>query len=500
MAYRWSFGDGSTAEGANVVHQYSADGTYLVGLTVTDDDGLESTDLLIVDARAEAVVAADEYSTGANTALSVNAAAGVLANDSDVVDSEAYVVVEPEHGVLELALDGSFVYTPDAGFVGADTFTYAHASERTAVARGIVTIDVIESDPPVTALEDRAATTEDVAVEVDVLSNDIYESAAVEIESVEQPANGTTDLVAGLVRYTPQADFFGLDEFRYTICDIDGPCSSALVMLTIDPVNDAPLVVDDDVSTFEDAPVEFDPLMNDTDVDDTELVVSDVGVASNGKVEITAGGVTYSPADDWCGSDSFSYTVADPDGETGSAMVAVEVECVNDPPVAVDDGFETDEDVSLTLDAPGVLGNDSDVDGDVLSVVDFDAASTGELTVNPDGSLEYLPAPNSSGIDSFTYEVCDTSSLCDTATVDGQRACRERCSGREERQRHHDTRDTRHHRRARQRHRRREHEAHLVRRRGPAGEGNRSRSLRRVDPVHGEPGPVRYRHLHLHRF
>src|SRR5207247_1259434 len=91
---------------------------------------------------------------------------------------------------------------------------------------------------------------------------------------------------------------------------------------------------------------------------------------------------------------------------------------VNDAPVAAnDDSYTTPEDTQLTVSAPGVLANDSDVDGDALSAVLVSNPTHGTLTLNGDGSLVYMPALNFNGIDSFTYKASDGQAQSGVATV-----------------------------------------------------------------------------------
>ena len=90
---------------------------------------------------------------------------------------------------------------------------------------------------------------------------------------------------------------------------------------------------------------------------------------------------------------------------------------VNDAPVAVNDSYSTNEDTPLTVNAPGVLGNDTDVDGDSLTAVLVTGPTHGTLTLNSNGSFTYTPTANYNGPDSFTYRVSDGSALSNIATV-----------------------------------------------------------------------------------
>jgi Flp pilus assembly protein TadG len=122
---------------------------------------------------------------------------------------------------------------------------------------------------------------------------------------------------------------------------------------------------------------------------------------SNGQVVSNGDGTfTYTPDENFNGADSFVYQVYDEDGLCDTATVTVNVTPVNDPPVAVDDAYITMQDTTLTVDAPDVLVNDSDVDGDTIVVDSFDATSEfgGSVSANPDGSFSYTPTHLHTGV------------------------------------------------------------------------------------------------------
>ncbi|MHA2879792.1 tandem-95 repeat protein, partial [Vibrio campbellii] len=136
---------------------------------------------------------------------------------------------------------------------------------------------------------------------------------------------------------------------------------SAEVSVTVNPVNDAPVANDDSAVTDEDTPVTINVLPNDTDIDGDTLSIVNASVpADQGTVEIVDGKLVFTPADNFNGEATISYTVSDGALED-SAEVTVTVNPINDAPVANDDSAVTDEDTPVTID---VLPNDTDVDGD----------------------------------------------------------------------------------------------------------------------------------------
>ncbi|TWU42564.1 Ig-like domain-containing protein [Novipirellula artificiosorum] len=175
---------------------------------------------------------------------------------------------------------------------------------------------------------------------------------------------------------------------------------------------------DDSATTDEDTAVVMNVIANDSDPDGDSLLVDSIGVAAHGTIANNADGtITYTPDANYHGSDSFTYTLADGNGGVDTGTVMVSVTPVNDAPVAVDDDYVVDQDMSLVVPASGVLANDSDVDADTLSAAIVGDPSHGDVWLGEDGSFTYTPEDGFYGQDSFTYRVQDSSLVSDTATV-----------------------------------------------------------------------------------
>ena len=158
-------------------------------------------------------------------------------------------------------------------------------------------------------------------------------------------------------------------------------------------------------------------LGNDSDGDGDPLTAVLVADATNGTVTLQAdGSFDYVPDPDFAGSDSFTYRASDGLDTSAVTTVTITVTAVDDPPVAAPDFLATAEDTTLVVPAPGVLGNDAEVDGDPITAVVLTPPSNGQLTLDPIGSLTYVPDADFHGADSFTYAVDDGTSS-DTATV-----------------------------------------------------------------------------------
>ena len=158
---------------------------------------------------------------------------------------------------------------------------------------------------------------------------------------------------------------------------------------------------------------------NDTDADGNSLTAVLVSGPAHGTLTLNSdGSFSYTPAANFNGSDSFTYKVNDGQVNSNVATVALTIAAVNDPPIAGNDGYSTNEDLALNVAAPGVLGNDSDpVEGSPLTAALVSGPAHGTLTLNANGSFTYTPAPNYSGSDSFTYKANDGEADSNIATV-----------------------------------------------------------------------------------
>lgn len=177
--------------------------------------------------------------------------------------------------------------------------------------------------------------------------------------------------------------------------------------------NEGPTAVNDSAVVAEDSAVAIAVLDNDSDPEGDTLTVESFSQPANGTVTSNNNVLTYTPDANYNGGDSFTYTINDGNGNVDSATVSLTVNPVNDNPVAGDDSASTDEDVSVDVD---VLANDSDIDGDTLSVSSVGSAANGTVVNNGDGTVTYTPDPGFFGSDTFSYSVTD-GTASDTGNV-----------------------------------------------------------------------------------
>ncbi|MBV1882025.1 MAG: tandem-95 repeat protein, partial [Pseudomonadales bacterium] len=289
----------------------------------------------------------------------------VLSNDNDTDGDSVSVasVGSASNGVV--VNNGTDVsYIPNANFNGVDSFTYSITDGNGGSDTANVSISILPVNDGPSASDDLVNTSEDIAVTVNVLANDFdLDGDTLTVSSVTQGANGSAIISGNDVTYTPNTNFNGADSFTYSVSDGNGGNASATVLVTVGGVNDAPVAIDDAVSTSEEVAVVVNVLANDSDLDGDTLSVSSITQGANGSVTNNGSDVTYTPNANFNGSDGFTYSVSDGNGGSATATVSVSVGGVNDAPEAIDDAASTTEEVAVVVD---VLANDSDLDGDSL--------------------------------------------------------------------------------------------------------------------------------------
>ncbi len=182
-----------------------------------------------------------------------------------------------------------------------------------------------------------------------------------------------------------------------------------------DVTNNAPVADAQNVSMAEDTPLVI--TLHGIDPEGDLLTYAVVTAPAHGTLSGTAPNVTYTPAHDYNGSDSFTFKVNDGSHDSAPAAVTITITPVNDPPVAANDNYATDQDATLTVAAPGVLANDSDPEGSALTASIATQPGHGTLTLSANGGFTYVPNSGYSGADSFSYSANDGDGGTATATV-----------------------------------------------------------------------------------
>ncbi len=363
----------------------------------------------------------DGYQTNHDTPLSV-AAPGVLDNDTDVEGNGIMAVLDTdvEHGTLTLNQDGSFTYTPDAGYTGSDTFWY-HAHDGSSNSEAVIVGIWVANQAPA-PVTDIYTTSQSSMIQVTapgVLQNDTDAEGDIITAGLSADVSyGSLILNAdGSFSYTPQAGFVGTDSFSYFAHD--GLVGSDPVAVTLIVENSIPVAVRDSYTTSQMTLLTVDTggvLDNDTDAGGDSLTAVLDSPPAHGQFSFNSDGTfTYIPDAGFKGTDTFGYHANDGMDDSYSTRVVLVVE--NIAPTATGDFYTATPDHLFSISAPGVLANDEDAGGDPLTAVLDSDVSHGNLTFHADGSFSYEPTPGFKGEDSFTYHAHDGEASTNNITV-----------------------------------------------------------------------------------
>ena len=379
-------------------------GTDTISYTINDGRGGSANSTVTVTINTPPVANVDEVITNKNTDVNIN----VISNDTDADgDSLTVYSASATNGTVVVQNDGTLLYTPTTDYIGSDTISYTIKDGRGGSANSTVTVTV--NTPPV-ANVDEIVTNKNNSVTINATSNDTdADGDSLTIYSASA-TNGTVVIQNdGTLLYTPTTDYVGTDTISYTINDGRGGSANSTVTVTI---NTPPVANVDEIVTTKNTDVNINVISNDTDADGDSLTVYSAS-ATNGTVVIQNDGtLLYTPATDYTGADTISYTINDGRGGSANSTVTVTVNAppitpppvvVNVPPVVVNDTATTYNGHPVTID---VLSNDYDPDGDILTITSA-IGSYGTITINDDETIEYTPDTNFFGTDTINYTVND---------------------------------------------------------------------------------------------
>jgi len=353
---------------------------------------------------------------------------------------------------VSIAFDGdgnrTVTVDPKLNQNGSATITLRVTDGNTGYTEKTFTVTVTSVNDAPTAQVTSATTAEDYAKTIDVASliGDVdiatdKDVITVSVAEGDGPAHGTCSLSGTQITYTPATNFNGADSIFYTVTDKAGLTARAKITLTVTQVNDAPSPVNDTAEVNEDETVPITVLGNDKDTDQTaglnadpnaevlsaSISEADLAKPAHGSVSIASGVITYDPADNFNGTDTFEYYCKDGEAKT-KATVTVTIKQVNDAPVAKADTTTTREDTAVTY---NVLSNDTDVDTDTalnlatpqhaktefsITKITLTDGTNGTASYSG-GSITFTPSKDYVGTQVISYEMSDGHGLSSSSTL-----------------------------------------------------------------------------------
>ena len=299
------------------------------------------------------------------------------AKDKDKDKITYKILTKPKHGTLS-GKAPKLTYTPKSNFSGNDSFTYIANDSKANSNEAVVNINVTplkHTNKTPVAIDDNATTNEDTNVTIDILANDEDSDGEIDTNSIKlikAPTHGVAKIVNAKVVYTPSLNYSGEDSFTYTVKDNEGALSNvAEVKITINPTNDAPVAYDENLTTKEDNNLTI--ILKGSDEDNDTLKYTIATKPKHGTLSVEAPNITYTPNANFNGKDKFTFKVNDGKVDSNEATVYINVEPVNDAPVAV-----AGEDVTVIRgDMVHFDGSKSyDIDGNISSYRWIDGNTT----------------------------------------------------------------------------------------------------------------------------
>ncbi|WP_060989310.1 retention module-containing protein [Photobacterium leiognathi] len=441
-----------TADGTiTFIPEPNFNGEVNVDYTVTDGTSEEHghSTVIVTPVNDAPVANPDSFTTDEDTSITVD----LTKNDSDV-DGDKLTIKEingtpvtPGHeqtivvdnGKIVIADDGGMTFVPSDNYHGDVTVPYT-ITDGDKSATSTVTIHVTPVNDAPIANPDSFTTDEDTSITVDLIKNDSdVDGDKLTIKEINgtpvTPGHEQAIVVDhgkiviahdGSMTFVPSDNYHGDVTVPYTITDGDKSATST-VTIHVTPVNDAPIANPDSFTTDEDTSITVDLIKNDHDVDGDTLTIKEINgtpvtpgheqtiVVDNGKIVIAHdGGMTFVPSDNYHGDVTVPYTITDGD-KSATSTVTIHVTPINDAPVANPDSFTTDEDTSITVD---LTKNDSDVDGDKLTIKEINGTSltggeqtvvvdNGKIVIDHDGGMTFVPSDNYHGDVTVPYTITD---------------------------------------------------------------------------------------------
>ena len=314
-------------------------------------------------------------------------------------DALTYTVTTPPmHGALA-GTAPNLTYTPAADYHGSDGFAFTAHDSALASAPALVSITVTPVNDAPVATAQTAEVLEDGTLAITLAGSDI-DGDALSYTVTTPPMHGALAGTAPNLTYTPEANYHGSDGFAFTAHDSALASASALVSITVTPVNDAPVATAQAVGVIEDGTLAI--TLAGSDIDGDTLTYTVTTPPAHGALAGTAPNLTYTPAADYHGSDGFAFTAHDSALASAPALVSITVTPVNDAPVATAQAVGVIEDGTLAITLAG-----SDIDGDTLTYTVTTPPAHGVLAGTAP-NLTYTPAADYHGSDGFAFTAHDS--------------------------------------------------------------------------------------------
>lgn len=400
---------------------------YTVTVSASDDTSTDSEIITITVNEVNVAPVANDITTSTNE--DTTKVITLTSTDTDFpANTLSYIkVTNPSHGTVSIT-GNQATYSPTANYNGSDSFTYKSndVSADSAPATVTITVNAVNDNPAITSVAPTSAV-EDTLYTYDASVSDVDGPSATWSVTPSDTCGGVITLDTGIYTFTPAGPIPQSScVIGIKVTDSGTPNLSATQTSTISitAVNDLPVSVADSYSTNEDTTLNVATpgvLTNDSDPDNVNITAVLVSDVSHGTLTLNSNGsFSYAPVANYNGIDSFTYKVNDGTADSAAATVSITITPVNDSPVAVANSYTTNEDTVQNIDNSSLLANDTDIDGDTLTIQSVSNPIHGTVELDnfdPNGKkVIFTPTANFNGVANFDYTITD-GILTSTTTV-----------------------------------------------------------------------------------
>lgn len=351
-----------------------------------------------------------------NEDTNLNGSLGSFASDVETSQLSFSLLTSPATGQLNLNSNGSYTFIPSPNFFGSVNATYQACDASGSCTNGNIFITVNAVNDAPTAPTISLSFTEDTPANGTITSIQDIDNSGIVISINQNAAHGNFTIAnSGNYTFAPANNYFGTDVVTYTVCDVMNACSQGSILLTIQPVEDFPVVNGETFVILQDITLTGNLSSNDSDGDGDVLLYNLTNSLANGSINLAGNGsFTYTPFNGFVGTEIINYQACDPQGDCSNGVLTISVLTSNTAPVASNSVQSTIEDSPL---ASSLLSSVNDSEGGPYNFSTVNTPQHGTLQWGNNGSFTYVPAANYFGIDAFTFQVCDAGNLCTQANV-----------------------------------------------------------------------------------
>jgi hypothetical protein len=303
-----------------------AEGETTITITVSDGSLESSTsfEVVVVPVNLPPTANSQNVGTSAGQPVSIQ----LSGQDPEGMPLEFTIIATPTNGVLSGTLP-TMVYSPAAGFTGLDGFSFVVADGKSQSAPAKVSINVLPVNRPPVAETQSVTCVEDGSVSI-LLSGSDPDNDPLEFQLVTGPTRGIITGRGANYQYTPGTNFFGQDNFSFTVSDGVLMSETGVVIINVTPSNDPPTATNSTVTVVEDGSIKI--TLGGTDVDGDALTYQILSEPAKGQLTGIPPVLVYTPGLDMNGGDLFTWTISDGKAEPVTVTATIEIQPQNDPP------------------------------------------------------------------------------------------------------------------------------------------------------------------------